>query len=153
MRSAICLAWALISSSVICGDLFAHGCQGCGYREQAPEIRNNQAAPPYAAEVVKGTVARVYKTSTHDPALSRIYLIINTGKRQIPVDAGPGWFLESQQVKILVGDQIEVKGTGVSQGNEFTLLADEIKKGKFILKLRDKNGLPMWEGWKEHGSK
>jgi hypothetical protein len=30
-----------------------------------------------------------------------------------------------------------------------TIIAAEVKKGDGILKLRDKNGFPMWAGWRK----
>jgi len=56
------------------------------------------------------------------------------------------WYLENQDIKIKSKDKIEIKGSRITYNGEPVIIAAEIKKGEDILKLRDDDGLPFWNG-------
>ena len=75
-----------------------------------------------------------------------VHLKLKTDKETVSVHLGPGWFMEKQETKIIVGDTIEVKGSRLTMENAPVIIAAEVRKGSSILKLRDENGVPVWAG-------
>jgi hypothetical protein len=73
-------------------------------------------------------------------------LSLKTGQETIPVVLGPVWYIEEQHFKFEVNDKIEVKGSKMSIQGQPTLIAQEVKKGDQVLKLRDDQGAPLWTG-------
>jgi hypothetical protein len=77
-----------------------------------------------------------------------IHLLLRTDKETISVHLGPSWFIESQDVKIVKGDRIDVRGSRITFDQKPAIIAAEVTKGNEILKLRDDNGFPVWSGWR-----
>jgi hypothetical protein len=77
-----------------------------------------------------------------------IHLLLKTDKETISVHLGPSWFIESQDVKILKGDRIDVRGSRITFDQKPAIIAAEVTKGNEILKLRDDSGFPVWSGWR-----
>ncbi len=75
-----------------------------------------------------------------------VNLIVKTDKETLTVYLGPSWFIERQDMKIGKNDIIEVKGCKKIYDGEFVIVAQEIKKNNQVLKLRDEDGNPVWEG-------
>jgi len=73
-------------------------------------------------------------------------LSLKTEKETIPVFLGPGWYIEEQRIKFAANDKIEVKGSRMSIQGQPTIIAQEVKKGDQVLKLRDDKGAPLWIG-------
>jgi hypothetical protein len=74
--------------------------------------------------------------------------MLKTEDETISVHLGPGWYIENQDVKIQPKDKLEVKGSRVTFEGKPVIIAAEVKKGDEVLKLRDKNGFPLWSGWR-----
>lgn len=106
---------------------------------------------PKTVETIRGEVVRVDKITPLRAMSFGINLVVKTEKEKISVHLGPVWFIENQDIKIELKDKIEVKGSRIIfQGNP-AIIAAEVKKGEFILKLRDKSGFPAWSGWRRRG--
>jgi hypothetical protein len=73
-------------------------------------------------------------------------LSLKTEKETIPVFLGPAWYIEEQRIKFAANDKIEVKGSRMSIQGQPTIIAQEVKKGDKVLKLRDGKGAPLWIG-------
>jgi len=73
-------------------------------------------------------------------------LNLKTGQETIPVVLGPVWYIEEQHIAFNVNDKVEVKGSKMSIQGQPTLIAQEVKKGDKVLKLRDDQGAPLWTG-------
>ena len=69
---------------------------------------------------------------------------VQTENGIVTVILGPAWFLSQRFPKILLGDEITVEGSRILYRNVDTILAGEVGKGNEVLKLRDKNGRPLW---------
>ena len=69
---------------------------------------------------------------------------VQTENGIVTVILGPAWYLSERFPKILPGDVITVEGSRVLYRNVDTILAGEVGKGNEVLKLRDKNGRPLW---------
>jgi len=113
-----------------------------------PGTRYNRMYDPKTVETISGEVVSVDKIIPIKGMYYGVHLMVKTEKETISVHLGPGWFIESQDVKIEPKDKIEVKGSRITYQGKPAIIAAEVKKGEEILKLRDDAGIPVWAGWK-----
>lgn len=73
-------------------------------------------------------------------------LTLKTDKETLPVVLGPAWYVEQQHFAFVPKDQLEVKGSRLLIQGQPTLIAQEVKKGDKVLKMRDDKGFPLWGG-------
>jgi hypothetical protein len=79
----------------------------------------------------------------------RLWLIVKNGEETQEVCTCPKAFLETMDTAFAKGDELEITGSKVSEGEDKTIiLAREIAKGQNTLVLRDKKGEPVWT-WME----
>jgi len=71
-------------------------------------------------------------------------LFLKTKNGRLVIQLGPTAFFLSHNCQIKVGDTLKVKGFQVSEGKMTLVQASEVKTRGKKLKLRDKNGLPLW---------
>ena len=79
---------------------------------------------------------------------SGIRLVLMTDREILSVHLLPEWFVEKQNIKVELKDKLEVRGSRVTFSGKPAIIASEIKKGGSVLKLRDRNGIPQWSGWR-----
>jgi hypothetical protein len=103
---------------------------------------------PATVETVSGKVESIDKITPMKGMYYGIHLLLKTDKETVSVHLGPGWYIERLDTKIEKGDRIEVKGSRATMMGKPVIIADEVKKGESVLKLRDENGIPVWAGWK-----
>ena len=75
-----------------------------------------------------------------------VRLSLKTEKETILVVLGPVWYVEQQHFAVAAKNQVEVKGSRLSIQGQPTIIAQEVKKGDQVLKLRDDKGAPLWTG-------
>ncbi|RJR41289.1 MAG: DNA-binding protein [Deltaproteobacteria bacterium] len=96
---------------------------------------------------VSGEVAAVEKyTPGRGGSSYGLRFTLKTGKETVPVILGPAWYVEQQHFAVAAKDQVEVKGSRLSIQGQPTIIAQEVKKGDKILRLRDDQGVPLWMG-------
>lgn len=71
-------------------------------------------------------------------------LFLKTDKGRIVIHLGPAAYFLHHNFQIKAGDTLEVTGVQVAQGAVPLVQANEVKTRNQNLKLRDKNGLPLW---------
>jgi hypothetical protein len=98
---------------------------------------------PGTVEVLKGEIMKI-DTVNSGRRSSGIHILLKSGKENIPVHLGPGWFLSGQNFLLKIKDQVEVKGSRVTYNNAPAIIAAELKKGNQTLKLRNETGVPLW---------
>jgi hypothetical protein len=103
---------------------------------------------PKTVEIVTGEVVGLDYLTPAKGMGRGIHLLLKTDKETISVHLGPSWFIESQDVKILKGDRIDVRGSRITFDQKPAIIAAEVTKGNEILKLRDDSGFPVWSGWR-----
>lgn len=113
-----------------------------------PGSQYSRMYDPKTVVTIKGEVVSVDKITPIKGMYYGVHLVVKTEKETISVHLGPGWFIESQDIKIEPGDKIEVKGSRITYEGKPALIAAEVKKGDEILKLRDDAGIPVWAGWR-----
>ncbi len=103
---------------------------------------------PKTVETIMGTVEKVDKITPAKGMSYGVHITVKTDQETIDVHLGPGWYIENQDIKIMPGDKIELKGSRITFQGKPVIIAAEIKKGDEVLQLRDENGYPSWAGWR-----
>jgi hypothetical protein len=103
---------------------------------------------PKTVETVTGEVVAVDIITPVKGMSYGIHLMLKTDKETISIHLGPGWYLENQDIKIVLKDTVEIKGSRITFEGKPAIIAAEVKKGDDLLKLRDENGIPVWNGWR-----
>jgi hypothetical protein len=132
-------------------DAFAQRGPGMMWRGSGgwgPGSPYNKMYDPKTVETVTGEVVSVSQITPNKGMGAGIHMILNIGKETISVHLGPSWYLENQDVKIEPKDKVEVKGSKITFGGKPAIIAEEVKKGDEVLKLRDDSGFPVWSGWR-----
>ena len=111
--------------------------QGGGY---------NRMYDPSKAETVSGEVVSVEQLTPMKRMGQGIGLKLKTGNETLLVHLGPQWFIERQDIKIIAGDKVEIKGVKAARMGQDVFIAAEVKKGGEVLKLRGDDGVPSWAG-------
>lgn len=113
-----------------------------------PGSQYNRIYNPATMDTVSGEVVEIQAVVPQKGMYSGVQVILKTDKETIPVHLGPSWYIERLDMKILKGDNIEVKGSRVTFAGKPAIIAGELKKGDQVLVLRDANGVPVWAGWR-----
>ncbi len=101
---------------------------------------------PKTVETLNGEVVSIDKFSPGRKMSYGVHFTLKTEKETIPVHLGPSWYLEKQAMTFAQGDKVEVTGSRVTYQGQPTIIAQEVKKGGQVLKLRDTAGVPAWAG-------
>ncbi len=98
---------------------------------------------------ISGEVKAVERVTPQSGTSYDVYLIVQMDAGPIDVYLGPGWYVDSRDVKIQAGDTVEIKGSKVSSQGNPSLIAAEVTRGGDVLVFRDVNtGTPAWSGAK-----
>jgi hypothetical protein len=134
----------------------AHDCcqgrHGC-LMAAAPDVRPGGGGPglapaydPDTVATLRGTASAVTVTPARGGRTGGVHITLQSDGQTMDVHLGPTWFLEREGVAVAKGDAVEVTGSVIdSDGNSF-LIAQELRKGQKVLKLRDERGIPVWAG-------
>ena len=101
---------------------------------------------PSKAETIQGQVLKVDVIESRKGVHSAVSLTVDESGKTITVHLGPQAYIDSQPVKIAEGDQVEITGVRIMQGDKEILVAGQVKKGDQVLKLHDESGRPLWAG-------
>jgi hypothetical protein len=102
---------------------------------------------PQTIETRSGEVSAVERIRPFKDIDEGVQIMLLTSQEGvIPVQLGPAWFIERQDIKIERKDRIEVTGSRASINGQPVIVASRIKKGDQVLVLRGKDGWPAWSG-------
>ncbi len=79
-------------------------------------------------------------------------LLLKTDKGNITVHLGPPAYVRKQGFDLKPGDSLEVTGSQVTRDGQPQLLAAQVKKDGQTLKVRDQQGVPLWQE-EDHGGR
>jgi hypothetical protein len=97
-----------------------------------------------------GKVAQVLTESLGDGMYPGMALLLDTKNRgQVRVHLGPVWYLERQEFQLAPGEEVRVKGMCDQKDGKTEVVAFELSRGNYVLHLRDTQGRPNWEAWRE----
>lgn len=75
-----------------------------------------------------------------------VHVQLKTETGTFDVHVGPAFYLRSKEFEILKGDVLDVTGSKLKIEEKDAILARTITKNGKTLELRDKTGLPLWQG-------
>lgn len=98
---------------------------------------------PKSEMSVSGNVTKVARVQFPD---NNCYLIavVKTDSGDYLVNLGPVWFADENNVMIMEGDTLQIKGSKMRSNGRFVILGQEVKKNGQTLVLRNMSGNPQW---------
>jgi len=72
--------------------------------------------------------------------------LLKTDQGSLMVDLAPAWFLNEKKVVVEAGDTVSATGSKVTLDGQPGLIAREVTVNGTTLKLRDEQGVPVWQG-------
>ncbi len=109
----------------------------------APAADNSPRYDAKTEETLKGTVDDVRVNGT-DQKTKTATLVLKHGNQSVDVFLGPVSFLDAMEISFSKGDELQVVGSRVKDGDTEEVLAREVTKGNDTLILREKGGKPVW---------
>jgi hypothetical protein len=94
---------------------------------------------------LRGTVVAVTVLPAQHGRAGGMHVTLENEQGPLSVHLGPTWFLEREGVKLSKGDSLEVTGSVVGDDTRY-VVAQELKQGTTVIRLRDDRGLPLWRG-------
>lgn len=104
-----------------------HGSGGWGHHSLDGMMYDNQAMTEISGEVVT-----VDKITIMDQMHEGVHLSVNTDQNNVSMHLGPAWYLEKQDVKIMPGDKVRIKGSRITFDDAPALIAAEVHKGNQV---------------------
>lgn len=118
-----------------------------GYQYRARHKSYHRDFDPNTVEELTGKVSEVRFSGKDNSKNKSVELILQADEKLTPIHLGPAWFMNMQPGKFNKGSVITVKGSRVNLNNKSVLIAQELKQGNKVLRLRDSNGHPHWMAW------
>jgi sporulation protein YlmC with PRC-barrel domain len=102
-------------------------------------------------EIISGQVIKVDQIPEPGFGLDTRLTVFTDKKEVLPIYLAPAFYIEASDKakRFIIGDNVTVTGSRVKVHGEPFMLATTVKRGNEVLRLRDKDGTPEWEGWKK----
>lgn len=97
---------------------------------------------------VDGEITRVERVEHKMMGMFAVEATVKTADATYTVHLGPAWFFENQELTLAAGDKVTLTGSKITLRGEPTIIAAEVKRGDETLKLREKDGMPVWVAWR-----
>jgi len=121
------------------------GFRPCPYSAYVCPVRHT--CKPFEAS---GKVVQVLTESLEDGMHPGMAIVVDTKTRgRVHVHLGPVWYLERQEFDIKPGDEVGIKGMCDKKNEKMDVIAYELTHGDYVLHLRDSQGRPNWEAWRQ----
>jgi hypothetical protein len=101
---------------------------------------------PSTAETIQGKIINLEYVKNLKGLSFGLRMLLQTDEKKLSVILGPKAYVTKQAITLNKGDKLEVVCSSVVVENQTVILAAEIHKGNQTLKLRDRNGFPLWTG-------
>lgn len=132
-----------------------HGCRhhnrpGWGPGPQAWQerglgpVRGEPAYDPDTVTTLGGNVVAVEVVPSQRGRMGGIHIVVKDNEQLTEIHVAPMRYLETEGFTIAKGDMVEVTGSLVSSEDDTYMIAREVKKGDRLLRLRNKEGIPLW---------
>ena len=104
----------------------------------------------HTMKTISGHVVKIDQVPEFTFGLQMRVTVLTDTKEFLLVYLGPAFYVEGpwQAKHLKLGDQITVSGSQVTVSGEPFLIAMTVTQGNAVLRLRDKEGIPEWIGWK-----
>ena len=102
-------------------------------------------------KTISGQVIRVDQVPEPGFGMEMRLTVLIDKKEILPVYLGPAFYVggSGRAKHFILGDTVTVTGSQVTDRGEPFLIAMTVTRGKEVLRLRDKDGIPAWVGWKQ----
>jgi len=109
---------------------------------------------PKSIEKISGEVIKVERVVPENGTLSQMQvklIVFADRKEAVPVYLGPVWYIigQDRRIPFKSGDRITATGSWITSKTEPFMIATAVTKGDRALKLRRKNGSPVWNAWEK----
>lgn len=111
--------------------------------QQTPRPRRRTRYDPATEATFHGTAEEVQDVRGTPGG---IHVQLKTESGTFDVHVGPAFYLRRKEFEILKGDVLDVTGSKLKIDDKDAILARTITKDGKTLELRDKSGLPLWQG-------
>ncbi|MEJ2095646.1 MAG: hypothetical protein P8Y38_00575 [Deltaproteobacteria bacterium] len=83
------------------------------------------------------------------PVQIKITVLVDR-REPVPVYLGPSWYVAGREGRIPFksGDEVTVTGSWITSQKKPFMIALQVSKGGSAFRLRHKDGMPIWSGWK-----
>ncbi len=105
---------------------------------------------PKTIKTISGQVIKIDQVPEFGFGLQMRLTVFIDKKEILPVYLGPAHYIVGpwQARHFKLGDKVTVTGSRVTLKDESLMIATTVNLGNEVLRLRDKNGIPGWIGWK-----
>lgn len=107
----------------------------------------NRKYDPDRVEEFKGKIEEIINLGADNDEDKGVELILMVGDKMLPVHLGPEWFIKHQREEFKIGDNVLVRGSIIEDNHEEVIVAEWLKRGDNLLRLRFENGHPLWNAW------
>lgn len=101
-----------------------------------------------ATTTFKATVVGIEKETCKGCNMTHVDLVVKMKDDNVKVRLGPAWYIDKQDELLKKDDVVEILASKTEEGDQDLFVAGKIVKGDDVLILRDRDGLPMWRGWR-----
>ena len=154
MRALKLIAFVVALAAVVFFGTAAADCGSCGHGKHHGKGEGCAAkgsdCPGYdksAMTTFKAQVVSLDKEECKGCKMMHVDLVVQTKDEKLTVRLGPAWYIDKQGL-LEKNDVVEIYASKTKKGDTDFLVAGKIIKGEDVLVLRDKDGLPMWRGWR-----
>lgn len=99
---------------------------------------------PETVEEISGKIIKVSSTPDDEDSVSGVKILVEENEQVLPVHLGPAWFVNRQFKPFKTGEEVSVRGSRIHFKGEDVIIAELLKRGKVMYRLRDDSGSPFW---------
>lgn len=138
----------MVAGGVVFAALSGAALAAYQYRQK----RNSYAKPfdESKVEEVTGEVLDIQYSEKENNNGRGVELRLKNDENEILVHLGPAWYIDNQHRKVETGKTVTVRGSKMGDDPDTIFIAEWIRSGKQLLRLRDKSGHPVWDAWNGH---
>jgi hypothetical protein len=103
---------------------------------------------PSRMATVEGTIERIFVVPSAKVWLTSVHVMLRTTQGALNVELGPSWFLDNQEIHLVVDDRVTITGSQIKNNGIDALIAIEVSRNNELLHLRQSDGMPAWVAWR-----
>ena len=149
-RFSIAVVLVAVAAVAFAG-VAAANCGACGAGKGHSACKAIGDCPGYDTKAMTSFEAKVVsidKEECKGCKMTHVDLVVKMKDEKVTVRLGPAWYLDKQGDLLKKDDVVKIYASKVKEGDNDLFVAGKIVKGDDVLILRDKEGLPMWQGWR-----
>ncbi|NGP89858.1 hypothetical protein [Fodinibius halophilus] len=112
---------------------------------------NNANSDDSSTEKWTGTIQNVECLKEKEELTQTVAIKLKTKGEEILVFLGPAWYINHQKKQLNKGDKITVLGTAIEVEGDSLIIATRVIHNNTRLMLRDEQGMPYWDNWRQVG--